>query len=277
MVGRKGSAGSVFYSEEPSWPIDTAYFASGSDAIDIRYGYWFLWFRKLGRLDQSTAIPSLSRDIYDVQPIPLAPLAEQRRIVARVDALFAEIAEGEAALAAARKGLDTFRRALLKAAVSGELTRDWRAANPVTETGCDLLAHIAKDRANSGSPSVRARGTAGATALDISTLPELPNAWDWSTLGGIAESVRNGTSTVQRDGSNQHEILRISAVRPLWIDEAQIRFLDDEQAKAAAEATVETGDLLFTRYNGSADLVGVGAIYKGPKRFYPGQDHPRAS
>jgi len=39
---------------------------------------------------------------------PVAPLAEQRRIVARVDALFAEIAEGETALAEARKGLDIF-------------------------------------------------------------------------------------------------------------------------------------------------------------------------
>ena len=78
------------------------------------------------------------------QCLPLAPLAEQRRIVARIDALFAEIAEGEAALAAARKGLDTFRRALLKAAVTGELTKDWRAANPVIETGHDLLARIAK-------------------------------------------------------------------------------------------------------------------------------------
>jgi type I restriction enzyme S subunit len=37
----------------------------------------------------------------------------------------------------------------------------------------------------------------------------------------------------------------------------------------ASAATVETGDLLFTRCNGSADLVGVGAIYRGPKRFYP--------
>jgi type I restriction enzyme S subunit len=136
MVGRKGSAGSVSYSEKPSWPIDTAYFTSGGDAIDIRYDYWYLWFRKLGRLDQSTPIPSLSRDIYDVQPIPLAPLAEQRRIVARVDALFAEIAEGEAALTEAHKGLDIFRRALLKAAVTGGLTKDWRAATgspkPVT-------------------------------------------------------------------------------------------------------------------------------------------------
>jgi type I restriction enzyme S subunit len=103
----------------------------------------------------------------------------------------------------------------------------------------------------------------------MSILPQLPSGWDWATLGGIAESVRNGTSAAPRAASNQHEILRISAVRPLRIDEAQIRFLDDDQAKAAAAATVESGDLLFTRYNGSADLVGVGAIYGGPKRFYP--------
>jgi type I restriction enzyme S subunit len=75
-------------------------------------------------------------------PVPLAPLAEQESIVARVDALFAHIAEGEAALAAARKGLDAFRRALLKAAVTGDLTRDWREANPVSETGHDLLARL---------------------------------------------------------------------------------------------------------------------------------------
>jgi type I restriction enzyme S subunit len=184
MVGRKGSAGSVFYSKEPSWPIDTAYFTSGSDAIDIRYGYWFLRFLNLGRLDQSTAVPSLSRDIYNVQPITLAPLAEQRRIVARIDALFAEIAEGEAALAAARKGLDTFRRALLKAAVTGALTKDWRESNPVTETGYDLLVRIAKDRAGKAAPKGRGR-RADVSPLDTSSLPELPEGWIWATLDDL--------------------------------------------------------------------------------------------
>ena len=73
-------------------------------------------------------------------PVPLAPLPEQRRIVARIDELFAEIDEGEAALQRARQGLETWRRALLKAAVTGELTRGWREANHPTETGADLLA-----------------------------------------------------------------------------------------------------------------------------------------
>lgn len=74
--------------------------------------------------------------------MPIPPLPEQRRIVARIDELFAEIAEGEAALERARQGLDTWRRALLKAAVTGELTRDWPEANRPTETGADLLARI---------------------------------------------------------------------------------------------------------------------------------------
>ena len=68
-------------------------------------------------------------------PFPIAPLPEQRRIVGRIDELFAEIAEGEAALAEARKGLDLFRRSLLKAAVTGEITREWRETYRPAETG----------------------------------------------------------------------------------------------------------------------------------------------
>jgi type I restriction enzyme S subunit len=116
---------------------------------------------------------------------PLAPLGEQRRIVARIDALFAEIAEGEEALAAARKGLDTFRRALLKSAVTGELTKEWRANNPVTETGHDLLARIAKSRAAKAQARGRGKRAADAPPLDTTALPALPEGWAWGTLGQL--------------------------------------------------------------------------------------------
>lgn len=72
----------------------------------------------------SVTVKHLSSKTVQDTPLPLPPLAEQHRIVDRLDALFAEIAEGEAALVEARKGLDIFRRALLKAAVTGELTKD---------------------------------------------------------------------------------------------------------------------------------------------------------
>ena len=183
--------------------------------------------------------------------------------------LFAEIANGEAELAEARKGTShLFRRALLKAAVSGELTKDWRAANAQVETGSDVLAHIS-DRRAAVSVKERNRRTGETRSLDVSSLPELPAGWAWALLSEIAQSVRNGTSAAPRSSANGNEILRISAVRAMRVDETQIRFLDDAQAKLAAEATVKAGDLLFTRYNGSADLVGVGVLDKARRRFYP--------
>ena len=78
--------------------------------------------------------------------------------MARIDELFAEIAEGEAALQRARQGLDTWRRALLKAAVTGELTRDWREANRPAETG-----------APDSSARIRAGGWTSIGAQDASS------------------------------------------------------------------------------------------------------------
>jgi len=121
-------------------------------------------------------------------PIPLAPIAEQRRIAARVDALFAEISEGEGALNEARKGLDTFGRALLKAAVTGELTEDWRNANPITETAHDLLARSKASGAGEGSKSARGRRVVRAALSNVSTLPQLPDGWAWASVGEIATS-----------------------------------------------------------------------------------------
>jgi type I restriction enzyme S subunit len=108
--------------------------------------------------------------------------------------LFAEIAEGEAALAEARKGLETFRRALLKAAVTGELTKEWRAANPVAETGHDLLTRIAKDRSAKG----QGRRNSDVPPLDTSTLPPLPEDWAWATLGALFD-VSTGSTPSRSD------------------------------------------------------------------------------
>ena len=72
IVGRKGSAGAVFYGDEDCWPIDTVYFAKPKSVIDLRYGFYFLKWKALGRLDQSTAIPSLSNAILGFSNVLLS-------------------------------------------------------------------------------------------------------------------------------------------------------------------------------------------------------------
>ena len=68
--------------------------------------------------------------------------------MARIDELFTEIADGEAALARARDDLDTWRRALLKAAVTGELTREWRETQSQSNDTAVHCAHREFGRGN---------------------------------------------------------------------------------------------------------------------------------
>ena len=62
--------------------------------------------------------------------IPLAPAAEQTRIVEKLEELLSDLDTGVAELKAAQKKLAQYRQALLKAAVEGSLTAIWRETQP---------------------------------------------------------------------------------------------------------------------------------------------------
>ena len=113
--------------------------------------------------------------------------------MARIDELFAEIAEGEAALERARQGLDTWRRALLKAAVTGELTRDWREANRPAETG--------------------------SRPVEISGPYAIPTGWIWTTVGAAGQVLLGRQRAPQHhSGPNMRPYLRVANVLEDRID-----------------------------------------------------------
>ena len=78
--------------------------------------------------------------------MPVAPLDEQRRIVAKIEELFSDLDAGVAALERAKANLKRYRAAVLKAAVEGKLTEQWRADHPNTEPASKLLARILTER-----------------------------------------------------------------------------------------------------------------------------------
>ena len=92
----------------------------------------------------ATNLASFKRGRKSV-PDPL-PLNEQRRIVAKIDELFSDLDAGVAALERARANLKRYRAAVLKAAVEGKLTEQWRAEHPATEPASKLLERILAER-----------------------------------------------------------------------------------------------------------------------------------
>lgn len=246
-----------------------------SAAADCRYLQLFMHSRQFVNAAMSSV--SGDRPRIDFATIaefdfPLPPLAEQSRIVARVDAFFAEIAEGEAALADVRKGLENFRRALLKAAVTGELTKDWRASNPVAEAAHERLTDIETKGADVSSSKSRARRNATVKPLDISSLPELPAGWVWSKLGNLTISgPTNGYSPKKSADGSGTLSLKLTATTKGQID------LSDKAVKSLSEIIMpgsdlflKPNDLLFQRGN-TREYVGIAAVYDGPrdKFVYP--------
>lgn len=215
VVGRKGSCGKVHFSHESCWPIDTAYFATGTGAVDLRYMYHYLDFADLDRLDSSTAIPSLSRDIYNSLSAPIPPLAEQKRIVDKIERLFSYLDEGERLLEQVQKQITTYRQAVLKAAVTGELTKEWRAANRnKVESGKELLQHILEERKNNW----KGRGKYEEPLTpDTSSLPELPEGWVWSSLGALlTDDPQNGVYFPKKSYGSGCPIIRIDDFQIDW-------------------------------------------------------------
>ena len=82
-----------------------------------------------------------------------------------------------------------------------------------------------------------------------------------SYLSEIILEMRNGLSPKPNEDGRGKPILRISSVRPFSVDQADIRFLEVSD-KDEERYSLVPGDLLFTRYNGSLDFVGVCALVR---------------
>jgi type I restriction enzyme, S subunit len=143
VIGRKGSVGEVHLSDQPCWPIDTTYFIDEFPP-NFPKKYWALYLKslRLGQQEKSSAIPGISRDdVYPIE-IPVPPLPEQRRIVAKLEKLLAKVDACQQRLAKIPLLLKRFRQSVLAAACSGRLTADWREENRNGEPASELLNRI---------------------------------------------------------------------------------------------------------------------------------------
>jgi len=178
-----------------------------------------------------TTMKHVNRKPFLAHAVGLPPLQEQYRIVEKIETLFAHIDKGEEALSEVQKLLKRYRQSILKAAVTGELTRDWREANQHTlEPASDLLARILVGLRESWQGRGKYKEP---VAPGTSNLPELPSGWTWATLPMLGELGRgkskhrprndprlyeNGTYSFLQTGRVRNSSGRISEYDKLYND-----------------------------------------------------------
>lgn len=128
VVGRKGSAGALNLSFEPCWVTDVAYYCVPPAGVELRFQYILFQTLELDVLGKGIK-PGLNRNEANVLPVALPPLAEQRRIVAKVDELMAlcDALERESAdaLAAHQALVEALLATLLNSADAADLATNW--------------------------------------------------------------------------------------------------------------------------------------------------------
>lgn len=221
--------------------------------------------------------PAAHDDEFLAMEIPLAPTNEQHRIVSAIEQQLTRLDNAVVSLQSAKARAKQYRASLLKAAVEGKLTKEWRAKHPIEETGTQLLTRIlAERRARWEEEQLAKMHERGITpkddkwkqaykepqGADIENLPELPERWCWATVEQVITFLRNGLPQKPEVLPPGYRILRINAVRPMDVDLDEVRYLSLPEDEVR-DYIIDNGDILFTRYNGSLDLLGVAGVVKG--------------
>ena len=273
MVALYGSIGKLgIATQELATNQAIAYAIPDDLAFDSRYLFHLLRSQR----DQLAAVGSgvTQKNIYlgDLKAFRtlLAPRAEQTRIVEKLEELLSDLDAGVAELKAAQKKLAQYRQSLLKAAVEGALTAEWRkgqAAMPA-ESGAALLARILAERRSRWQARQLAKFKEQGknpprdwqakypepVAPDSVGLPALPFGWVWVSIDQLSpDDLANGRSVLTAESGAK--VLRLTAVKHgrIDLDEFKIGAWSVNEAKPFA---VVQGDLLIVRGNGSLTLVG---------------------
>jgi type I restriction enzyme S subunit len=233
---------------------------------------------------------AISGDALRAHHMLVAPLPEQRRIVAEIEKQFTRLESAVAALKRAQAHLKRYRASVLKAASEGRLVPTEadlaRAENRPYEPADQLLARILEERRAKWETDQLAKmqaaarpGRAGGKppkddkwkakykepALpDTSNLPLLPEGWTWATLSALAElqgGITKGQKRRPGDALRAVSYLRVANVQRGFLDLEEVKLIGATEPEIA-ELRLVRGDILFTE-GGDRDKLGRGAVWRG--------------
>ena len=207
----------------------------------------------------------ITKPKFNDSVIPLAPLPEQRRIVAEIEKQFTRLDASAESLKRAQANLKRYRASVLKAACEGSLVPTEaelaRAEGRDYEPAGVLLERILAERRARWESQEKRRGKyKEPSAPDTSDLPNLPEGWAWATVQQLSNLIQYGTSAKASTDASGIPVLRMGNIQGGSLGYSDLKYLPEHNPDVQT-TLLNHGDLLFNRTN-SAELVGKSAVYK---------------
>jgi type I restriction enzyme S subunit len=241
----------------------------------------------LYRQAHGSGMVHITKTKFENTPVFLPETEEgQRQLVAEIEKQFSRLDEAVANLKRVKANLKRYKAALLKAAVEGKLTEEWRKAHPDVEPASKLLDRILAERRAKWEEAeltkMEAKGKAPknnkwkakykdplAPAHEESS--DLPQGWAWSRTDQLFWFVTSGSRGWAKYYTNSGPIfLRVGNLDHDSI-ELDLQDLQHVQPPEGAEGTrtkVTPGDVLVSI---TADVGMIAVVPKGLGNAYINQ------
>ncbi|MBC7622592.1 MAG: restriction endonuclease subunit S, partial [Aeromicrobium sp.] len=226
--------------------------------------YWIVSIAAfLESIGSGTTVKGIRLETLRQLPFPLAPLAEQREIVAELEKHFSRLDEAVANLQRVKANLKRYKASVLKDAVEGRLVPTEaelaRREGRSFETGEQLLQRILGARRTQWNKKGKFKE---AAAPVVEGLPKLPEGWAWARLDSVA-ALKGGITVDSKRAdptASMVPYLRVANVQRGYLDLTEIKQINASD-EDAAELRLKFGDILFNE-GGDRDKLGRGWIWE---------------
>ncbi|SPD73991.1 putative Type-1 restriction enzyme EcoKI specificity protein [uncultured Desulfobacterium sp.] len=275
LVSRAGSVG-VSYRVD-NLPVDAIFasylirFKPISDTHP-KYIEFYLqsdaYWRSISEYSAGIAVPNVNASKLSKLLIPIPPLNEQQRIVAKLEKLMAKVDQCKARLEKIPTILKRFRQSVLAAACSGGLTKGWREHNSGIEDAGTLLNRIIEERIHKHNLERCISIKAGkkkpkkidlSTEVDESTIAiRLPNKWKLTNLESVCLDIVDCPHSTPKWNTKGKICLRATNFRPQQLDWSEVHFVSETTYKSRINRLKpRLGDILYSREGG---ILGIACL-----------------
>lgn len=195
---------------------------------------------------QRTAQNGFNKEDLENVLFPLPPLAEQERIVSKLDKLFAQHEKIKKALDRIPQLLKDFRQKVLTQAVTGKLTEQSREGKKLKEWNPTLKKHNTKNLLDDKSQGY--------------VLPEIPKEWKWVTIMQLADvkggkRLPKGEKLVNYDTGFPY--IKAGDIKNGNVNSVNLEYLLEATHEKIKNYIVNSGDILITNVGACIGDIGI--------------------
>ena len=215
--------------------------------LSLEYIMYFINAISLAKYVTGTAQPKMNQEKMNSIPVALPPLAEQKRIVAKIEELLPLVDRYEQAWTKLedfnRRFPEDMKKSILQQAIQGKLVEQ----RPEEGTAQELYAQIQAEKQRLIKEGKIKKEKPLPEITEEEKPFEIPEGWMWVRLGEICKSISDGDHQPPPQVPEGVPFLVISNVSAGRIDFSSTRYVPQDYFNALSNDRIaQKGDILFT-------------------------------